>query len=289
MRPARILLLLVALLAGGLAAFLATRGNAPAEPQTITQVIEEPKSQVLVASQAIGVGQRLNESLVEWQDWPSGAIRPEYLTIDAMPDAPVTLMGSVARFEIFPGEPIRETKLVRADQGYLSAVLPEGMRAVSIGVSAVSASGGFIVPNDRVDVVLTRTGAQGDVSETILPNVKVLAIGKRLGQVGTTGTSPTVDPADPSTQVFDDSTIATLELTPVQGETLINASSAGRLSLALRSIADFGETQAVARQNASQSIRVIRYGREMNVMSANPAAAPPSAPQVTVAPATVIP
>ena len=88
----------------------------------------------------IGVGERLSAETVEWQDWPEGAVRPEYITIAAMPDALDQLAGAVARFEIFPGEPILEQKLVHSDQGYLSAVLEKGKRGVSIAVSAASAS-----------------------------------------------------------------------------------------------------------------------------------------------------
>ena len=118
MKPARIILLLVALVAGGLAAFLVTRGGRPAPQQVVqTEVVQEAKTQILVAKAPIGVGERLSTASLEWQDWPEGAVRPEYVTIAVMPDAPAELTGAVARFEFFPGEPIREAKLVRADQG----------------------------------------------------------------------------------------------------------------------------------------------------------------------------
>ena len=267
MKPSRIVLLLIAILAGGLAAFLATRGDRPVQVAQAPQVVvEEAKVQVLVASAPIGVGQRLSDKTLEWQDWPEGAVRPEYVTSETLPDAITQMAGAVARFEIFTGEPIREQKLVRADQGYLSAVLAKGMRGVSIAVNAASASGGFIVPNDHVDVVLTRSGDTGEISETILHNVKVLAIGDRLGEVGTTGGPD--DPKDPKAEVFTKSAIATLELDLGQAETIINATRIGELSLALRSIADFTETGADAlRRPSSQTIRIIKYGREANVMS----------------------
>lgn len=264
MKPARILLILVALVAGGLAAFLATRGgNAPA-PQTVevTQIRDEPKTQVLVANRAIGLGQRLTANDMSWQDWPQGAVRSEYITADQVPDAPGQVAGAVARFEFFPGEPIREAKLVRSDQGYLSAVITQGMRAVSIPVTPESASGGYIVPNDRVDVVLTRSGSA--YSETILANVRVLAIGKRLGEVGTTAS--TADPQEPVSQVFDGNQVATLELSPTQSETILNATSAGRLALVLRSVVDFAQTPS-AEQGRTQAVRLIRYGQTQAVMS----------------------
>ena len=124
MKPARIILLVIALVAGGLAAFLVTRGGRPApKPEVVTEVVQEQKTQVLVAKAQIGVGERLNPDLLEWMDWPEGAVQPDYVTIANMPDAPTELTAAVARFEFFPGESIRDAKLVRSNQGYLSAVL----------------------------------------------------------------------------------------------------------------------------------------------------------------------
>ncbi|MCD7058870.1 Flp pilus assembly protein CpaB [Pelagibacterium xiamenense] len=267
MKPARILLIVVALVAGGLAAFLATRGGDP-EPQTVevTEVQQEPRVQVLVARSAIGLGQRVAADDVQWQDWPEGAVRPEYVTRTAVPDAPELLTGAVARFEIFAGEPIREAKLVNSDRGYMSAIIPEGMRAVSVPVTPESASGGFITPNDRVDVVLTRSGSR--YSETILNNVRVLAIGARLGELGETGGGE--DPDEPAGQRFAKDDIATLELTPHQAEVLLNATSAGRLALVLRSVADFNDPAtglATPGSAQAQAIKLIRHGNEQSVVS----------------------
>lgn len=276
MKPARILLIVVAILAGGLAAFLATRGNAPRPEQPeIAQVETEPRERVLVASRAIGLGQRLTSDDVSWQDWPEGAVRSEYITATAVPDAPQQVAGAVARFEFFPGEPIREAKLVNADQGYLSAVIGEGMRAVSVSVDPASASGGFIVPNDRVDVVLTRGG---EFAETILSNVRVLAIGTRLGEMGATGGG--ADPNDPSSQVFESTEIATLEVTPGQAETVLQASAGGRLALVLRSVIDFGDT-AESAVGSSQTVKLIRYGQPQSVTSSAPRSAPPPGTSVS--------
>jgi pilus assembly protein CpaB len=269
MKPARIILLVLALVAGGLAAFLVTRGGRAPEPRTqvVTEVVEEAKAQVLVASQQIGIGERLSAESVEWVDWPEGALREDYVTIADMPEAPTELTDAVARFEFFPGEPIRDAKLVRSSQGYLSAVLNEGMRGVSVAVSAVSSAGGFVVPNDHVDVVLTTSTQVGERSEVILSNVRILAIGKRLGEVGTSGgqEDPEAETSRPIT--FDRSTIATLELDPVQAETLINATTRGRLTLTLRSIADFGDTTVAETPDNNQTVRLIRFGRDQSIMA----------------------
>lgn len=264
MKPRTILLLLVAVIAGGLAAFLATQQSRPVRvvegPGT---VVQEKKTQVLVAVAPIGVGQRLSPTTVQWLDWPEGAVREDYISIKAMPDALTEVTGAVARFEIFPGDPIIEKKLVRTGQGYMSAVLEQGMRGVSVAVEAASASGGFIVPNDHVDVVLSRNTDTGLVSETILRNVKVLAINARLGETGTTGAAP--DPDNPNA-IFG-SAIATLELDPLQGETVINAAKVGTISLALRSIADFSAATVDVSKKSNQNIRLIRFGSESTVVT----------------------
>lgn len=261
MGVSRIILLVVALLAGGLAAFLAMRGTAPQQVvvEGPTQVIEEKKAKVLVAKAPIGVGQRITAETIEWQAWPEFAVRPEYISEAAVPDAPTKMLDAVARFEFFPGEPIIDKKLVHSNQGYLSAVLTKGMRGVSVPVSADAAAGGFVLPNDRVDVVLSR----GGISQTILSNVKVLAIGTRLGEAGTTGEK--ADPENPKADVFQGGTIATLELTPAQGEVIINASKIGVLSVVLRSIADFKPSPDDDLQG-SRAVRMIRYGIGSDVM-----------------------
>jgi pilus assembly protein CpaB len=294
MRVSRIILLVVAALAGGLAFFLATRGGDQTVISGPTEIIEEARAQILVAKTPIGIGERLSDQNIEWQDWPEGALRSEYVTAAATPEAITDMKGAVARFEFFPGEPIREQKLVRSDQGYLSAVLEKGMRGVSISVTADSASGGFIVPNDHVDVILTRTTEQGQTSETILSNVKVLAVNARLGEVGSTG-APT-DPNNPRAEVFADTAIATLELDPGQSETVINAGQLGKLSLALRSIVDFAQGPTTDRVQRNAPIKVIRYGLEANVVAgttagstATPMAEGTDSPDVTTPGVTPLP
>jgi pilus assembly protein CpaB len=257
MKPSRIVLLLVAMLAGGTAAFLAMqRPQAVTQPavQPIIEVVQEAKTQILVAKEAIGIGQRLSPASVEWAEWPQGAMRPEYITVAAAPGAITDMTGSVARFEFFPGEPIREQKLARPGQGYLSAVLDSGMRAVSVSVAAESASGGFIVPNDHADVVLTIPSAAGKVSETILHNVRVLAINDRLGEAGSTGAP--ANPDDPRAEIFAAQAIVTLELDPTEAEVIISASALGSLSLVLRSLVDFPEIGRMEERPTNAAIRI---------------------------------
>ncbi len=279
MRPARIVLLLIALIAGGLAAFLATRGSSP-PPTIVVQQTAAPQpvagTKVLVAKAPIGVGQRLDATVVDWQPWPADAVRPEYITSDKSPDADTAIVGTVARFEIAQGEPILDAKLAHTNQGIMSAVLEPGMRGVSIPVEAASGSGGFIIPNDRVDVVATDSSTGQTVSRVVLSNVKVLAIGTRLGQTGKTGAP--ADPTDPASQVFSTS-IATLELAPAQADTLINAAAIGKISLVLRSVADFAKaasTTVNSDADQNQSVKLIRFGRAQSILAGAPSAAQPS-------------
>ncbi len=267
MRPTRIILLAIAVLAAGLAAYLATRGGNV--PQTVQEVVEveAPKTRILVAAEVIGVGQRLTPQVVQWQDWPQSAVRPEYITISTIPDAPEQLTGTVARFEIFPGEPVLETKLVHTDQGYLSAVLTKGMRAISLPVSATSSAGGFVVPNDRVDIVQTLPSEVGLQTQTVIENVKVLAIGERLGERGNTADAK--PGTDPKAETFSKDTIATVEVDPQQAAHLVTAISKGHLSLVLRSITDFnGPAKLVQAKQDSQSVKLVRYGKQSSVIPA---------------------
>ena len=142
--------------------------------------------------------------------------------------------GSVVREPILAGEPIVGRKIVRAgDSGYMAAYLEPGMRAMAIAVSTETAAGGFILPGDRVDVIVTveleRDSEDAPnqakfASRLVLQNVKVLAI-------------------DQSTRAEDDQqavvgATATLEIAPTDTETLALAKAAGVLSLTLRSYAD---------------------------------------------------
>jgi pilus assembly protein CpaB len=253
--PARIILLVVALSTGGIAAYLATQLDEPAAPVKVAvpEVVAAPTVQVLVARDPIGVGQRVTASAVEWIEWPESAVRTEFVTSAATPEAITEMEGSVARAEILPGEPILEQKLRKTNGGFLSTILESGKRGVSVTVSAASASGGFIEPNDYVDVVSTRVSDTGQDTETILRNVRVLAINGRLGnRTPTNGEQLSEDP----TTLFSSEALATLELDSAQAELVINATAQGQLSLVLRSIEDLTETGSAEERAANRSIRL---------------------------------
>jgi len=157
---------------------------------------------------------------------------------------------------VFAGEPIREQKLVKANgSGFMAAILPTGMRAISTEISPENGAGGFILPNDRVDVILSKRDKNPERSdaiqtEVILSNVRVLAIDQAPKEKE--GSNTLVGRT------------ATLELKPEQAETLVRARQTGTLALALRSITDSNATaegqseEQVKRR--SESVNVVRYG-----------------------------
>src|ERR1700726_3704403 len=182
MNTARIVVLAVAIGAGGIAAYLASGSDntpAPAAPVAQLQTVD-----VLVAKSDIGLGQTVGPEDMQWQTWPAATTSSTFIRRNERPDATPQIAGSIARAPFTAGEPIREPKLVKANgSGFMAAILPTGMRAVSTEISPETGAGGFILPNDRVDVILSkrdknpdRTGPDVVNSEIILSNVRVLAI-----------------------------------------------------------------------------------------------------------------
>jgi pilus assembly protein CpaB len=256
MNTARIVVLAIALGAGGVAAYLASGFNSKPQPAA-APVAQLPTVDVLVAKSDIGLGQTVKVEDFQWQTWPTASASNSFIRRSDRPDAPTKLAGSIARAPFIAGEPIRDQKLVKSDSGFMAAILPTGMRGVSTEIAPETAAGGFILPNDRVDVLLTRHikdagagGNQQDVirSQVILSNVRVLAIDQA--------------PKEKDGQNAVIGKTVTLELTPQQTIALAAARQAGTLSLALRSIADAHAVENVAQdeKKLTQSINVVRFG-----------------------------
>jgi pilus assembly protein CpaB len=254
MNIARIVVLTIALSAGGVAAYLASGSDSkpPAAPVAQLQTVD-----VLVAKSDIGLGQTVTPNDMQWQSWPAAAASNTFIRRNERPDATTQIAGSIARSPFIAGEPIREAKLVKADgSGFMAAILATGMRAVSTEISPETGAGGFILPNDRVDVILSRREKNPDrtnatdiaVSEIILTNIRVLAIDQapkeKDGQNSVVGKT------------------VTLELKAEQTATLAAARQAGTLSLALRSIADLNQVDIGSddRGRRRGSVNVVRYG-----------------------------
>jgi pilus assembly protein CpaB len=187
---------------------------------------------VLFASKDILMGDRMSAGTLTWKAWPQDNVLASMITKDAKPDSLVELENARARLAVYEGEPILEKKIIRPGAGgFMSATLPKGMRAVSVAISSRSSAGGFILPDDRVDVILTKKldnkGSTVVKSETVISNVRVLAVNQVYRQA-TEGDAVSVEKGE----------TATLELTPKQSEVLAQVESSGELSLALRSIAE---------------------------------------------------
>ena len=255
MKRARILVLFIAFAAAAGAAFL-SRGLV-SQPQEVVQVEKQVDTiDVLVASKDIGLGMRVGSDNLSWQPWPKQQ-SGNFINKVRYPEAKQKFSGAIARSAIVEGEPISPKKIVKVDEGgVMAAILSSGMRAVSVEIKERTVAGGFILPNDHVDVIVTRrTRSNSDnthVSSTVLKNVRVLAIGEKI-------------------ETKKDENIAkgrtvTLELKPRQAEILTLADSMGDISLSLRSLADTARQKEKDNindpfgQNNSGSVRMLKYG-----------------------------
>ena len=255
MNIARVVVLIIALSAGGVAAYLA-RGtdekSHPAEP-----VAQLPTVEILVAKSDIGLGQVVKPEDLQWQIWPAATASGSLINRAGKADAITEIAGSIARAPFIAGEPIREQKLVKANgSGFMAAILPTGMRAISTEISPETGAGGFILPNDRVDVILSKREKNPDskgpdlvIAEIVLTNVRVLAIDQAPKEKE--GINTLVGKT------------ATLELKPEQAETLARARQGGTLSLALRSITDVNMAESHSDEQIlkrNDGLNVVRYG-----------------------------
>ncbi len=258
MKAARLVVLGVAVAAGGIAAYLAAGSKAP-PPAPVAAVPVLETVDVLVAKSDLTRGQVIQNSDVGWQSWPKDAANSNFIKKSDRPDAINDFVGAIVRVSMLAGDPIRGPYVVMAKgSGFMAAILPKGMRAVAVDISAVSGAGGFILPDDRVDVVLTRhdksaekaTGVEKYVSDTILRNVRVLAVDQTIDQKG-------------DAKVALGRT-ATLELTESQAETLELSHQLGTISLTLRSLLDSASSGPVSDEEGGnkhdQTINTVRFG-----------------------------
>ena len=254
MNTARIVVLAIAIGAGGIAAYLASGSDdkpAPAQSAAQLQTVD-----ILVAKSDIGLGQSVKPDDLQWQTWPAATASGSFISRTSRTEAIKEITGSIARSPFIAGEPIRDQKLVKADgSGFMAAILPAGYRAISTEISPETGAGGFILPNDRVDVLLTKReknpngrGADVSSSEIVLSNVRVLAIDQA-----------------PKEKEGSNSLVGktvTLELKPEQAETLARSRQSGTLTLALRSIADVNAVENTDEQHnkRGENLNVVRYG-----------------------------
>ena len=186
------------------------------------------KMLVLVADKDLPAGTFIKENSWTWQSWPDGKAHPSYLIKNKVDEKQLKkLVGSVVRRGIPAGQPITRGLIIEVgNRGFLAAVLRPGYRAVSLRINATSSIAGLIFPGDRVDIILTHSvragGPRRHVSETVLVNVRILAIDQKTND------------QDGAPKLGKN---ATFEVTPKQAEMLSVLTTLGKLSLSLRSLA----------------------------------------------------
>ena len=255
MKAARLVVLGVAVAAGGIAAYLAAGSKAPPPPPP-TPVVQIPMVDVLVAKTDLSRGQVIDTQDIGWQTWPADAANSNFVKKSDRPDAMKDFVGGIVRVALVSGDPLRDPDVVMAKgSGFMAAVLPQGMRAVAVDISPESGAGGFILPDDRVDVLLTRhdkaaekaTGVEKFTSDTILSNVRVLAVDQNVEEKN--GAKTVIGKT------------ATLELTEQQAETLSLSKQMGTISLTLRSLLDASSGPAEGGDNTKEGpINTVRFG-----------------------------
>jgi pilus assembly protein CpaB len=254
MNRQRVLVLAGAFVASILVAFLVSHmlGGGTPKAQAVAPPPRIAMSDVLVAATDLSPGTELTSAMVRWQQWPKSALDPRFITKDTNPDIDRVVDGAVVRAPLVPGEPVTNAKVVQHAQGagFMAAIVTPGMRAVSIPITTDTGAGGFILPNDRVDVISTLMISESPrrfKSSVLFTNIRVLAVDQ------------TYENKDQKTVLAK---TATLELTPEQGRLASAASQSGTISLALRSLDDSHETdsQVQARAAVDGDVNVIRYG-----------------------------
>lgn len=247
MNAARIGVLVLAIIAAGIAALLA-RGlmSSGSEEAVVEKVVEEPTTEVLVSVSNLQLGQRVASGDLRWQRWPEASMNAAYITRMQKPTAIEEYTNSVARSPVLSGEPVTAEKLVNlSSAGFMSALIEPGMRAIAIEITTQTSAGGFILPNDRVDIIDVTKG------QTILRNIRVLAIDQRFN--------------DSDGEQVAVGRTATLELTPAQVELVSMAGTEGGLALSLRSM---GEQELAGTEldlQGNSVVKVVRYGIAQSV------------------------
>ena len=232
-----------------------TTGQKPPEPVRVAAPVPAPVTMdaVLVASRDLTAGSVVADADMRWQPWPIGQVPQGAIARSAQPNVMADLRGLYVKLPVSAGEILHADRLSK-DPGFMAAALQSGMRAIAIDLTdqGRSYAGGFIRPSDHVDVI--RTFHPDDtpsifISETILTNVRVLAIG------------PAEHDKAGERTVFGST--ATLEVTPQQAEKVILAQRVGQLSLSLRSVSDASkdekpETMTIIRSGNASQARVLQ-------------------------------
>ena len=245
MNTQRIVVLGLALVAAVGAALLVRGMMGGGTPQVAASIAPQVKmSEVLVASENLLPGQKLDANKLRWEKWPSRSVDPSFITHDAVASIDDAVKNTVVRAPILANQPVATSVIVHADAaGFMAAMLQPGMRAVSITVNTDSGAGGFILPNDRVDLLMTQKSTESP------PRVRTLTI---LSAVRVLAGDQTYKEAKDQKTVLAKS--ATLELTPAQVELVTKAAAIGQLSLALRPLNSADDAALTAKDRARTQV-----------------------------------
>ena len=206
--------------------------------QTAEAAVEpEPEGpKIIVADRGLEVGAFLNLQDVRWKatkDAGEVVLSQHFVEGAASLES---MVGAVVRRRLNADEPVTAAQIIKPGQrGFLAAVLRPGMRAVTVQIDKVSGNSGLVFPGDHVDLILTleliggrNISSRSLASETILRNVRVIAMGQRVESFASIDAEVAERPA----------TTATLEVAPEHAERINVAQQLGRLALSLRSLAD---------------------------------------------------
>ncbi len=228
----RVLVPIAALLIAGAAALYARTWVESRQAAPAATAAPSPAAgrMVLVAAVDLPAGSFLQPGSIRWQAWPDVELPPSYFVKGVRGEDQA--VGAVVRYALARGQPLTDSGLVKpGERGFLAAVLAPGMRAVSVPVDEASANAGLIFPGDRVDLVLAQSltgeaagGAARRAAETVLEDVRVLAMGRRL--VAAAGEESSIQ-----------ARTVTLEVSPAGAERVALVTELGKLALSLRSLA----------------------------------------------------
>lgn len=271
----RIAILAVAAIAAIAVALLVRGMMAPKHAEPVVAEAGKPTARVLVAQRDLPIGTTLVPADLGWQPWPAEALNDTLITDGAKPapepkgaakvakaagdlvagPGPIeALEGAVVKEPILKGEPIVARKVVRGGEGgYMSVVLQPGMRAVGVPISNETTAGGFVLPGDRVDVVQSRDagGEKGFVTETLLKNVRVLAIDQAT------------EPGKDAKTIVG--SVATLEVPADDVPVLIRGRAQGQMVLVLRAYSDVGGPVGRGGLGGDTTVRVFRADQATEV------------------------
>lgn len=267
MSPTRLIILGIGFVAAIVSAVLAVNFTST-EPTTVQEIVEVPTidtTRILVTTRQLNRGETAGQDAFAWAEWPTSSVNERHITQATNADAITSFAGDTVRVSMAKGDPVHESKLAKPGFGFMASVLKSGMRAVSTKVSAETAAGSFILPDDRVDVMMTRssgdeTGERTFTSIPVLRNVRVLAIDQEI--------------QERDGEPFVVGKTATLELTDEQVRILaVTQQASDQLTLALRSLQDADQEPTSdglflignADGTPSDTISIVRYGQRTTV------------------------